>query len=272
MAPQRGRPRLVTLTSDVGAAYSAQMKAVLVRSLDPSRLVELTHDLPAHAVGEAAFVLRAMARRFPPGTVHLVVVDPGVGGRRAPIVIACRDGSFLVGPDNGVLYPLAAVLGIREVRRIRPRPEDSAVRVGTTFDGRDVFAPAAARLALGERAAALGPRHRPHPLRVPSAVRTADGGRGEVVHVDHFGNLITNVPSEWVPPSAEWIAVFVGRSRPRRVRKALSYEALGRGGLGVLASSFGTLELAVAEGRAERRLRVGTGTPIRLDWTAVRGR
>ncbi len=94
MAPRHGLPRarLVTLTSDVGAAYAAQMKGKLLSSLPPGRVVDLVHDLPAHGVEEAAFVLRAMATTFPAGTVHVVVVDPGVGGRRNQIVLVCRDG------------------------------------------------------------------------------------------------------------------------------------------------------------------------------------
>ena len=114
------RKRLVTLTTDVGAAYAAQMKGVLARALPPGTVVDLVLDLRPHAIEEAAFLLRHMAPTFPPGTVHVAVVDPGVGGRRAPIAVACREGSFLVGPDNGVLGPLAEVLGVRRVVRLEP--------------------------------------------------------------------------------------------------------------------------------------------------------
>ena len=257
------RRRLVTLTSDLGSAYAAQVKAVLARSVDPARLVELSHDLPAHGVEEAAFVLRAMARGFPSGTVHLVVVDPGVGGRRAPVVIECRDGSLLVGPDNGVLYPLADELGIRHAYRIRPGL-GAADRVGTTFDGRDLFAPVAARLAGGASAARCGPAHSLRPYHIPQPLRGRLELRGVVVHVDHFGNLITNVPSEWVPDSAGSLRVTVGRGPARELPRAPSYEALGPRRLGVLGSSFGTLEVSVARGRADRRLRAGVGTSVRF--------
>jgi S-adenosylmethionine hydrolase len=242
------------------------MKAVLCRSLDPGRLVDLAYDLPAHAVAEAAFVLRAMARGFPRGTVHLVVVDPGVGGHRAPIVIACRDGSLLIGPDNGVLYPLAEDLGLRRAYRIRVAPVGGKVRVGTTFDGRDLFAPVAARLARGDLPSRLGPAHAPHVFRIPRAERNALGTRGEVVHTDHFGNLVTNVPTEWLPDSAARLRVKVGRGPTRILCRAESYEALGDRRLGVLGSSFGTLELAVDRGRADRRLRAAAGTSVQFHW------
>lgn len=263
----RFRPRLVTLSSDIGYAYAAQMKAVLTRSLSPGRIVDLAHDLPPHSIEEAAFVVRAMAVGFPPGTVHVVVVDPGVGGRRFPIAIDCRDGSRLVGPDNGVLFPLAEKLGLRGTYRIEPeRWGRDRARVGTTFDGRDVFAPAAARLARGLRPSALGPSISPRALRIPNAHRGALGATGRVVHVDHFGNLITNVPAEWVPPRTRQIDVRIGRVSRRGLPWTTSYEALGPHRTGVLGSSFGTVELAVARARASDRFRVGLGAPVLFRW------
>ncbi len=258
--------RLVTLTSDVGAAYAAQMKGRLLSSLPPGRVVDLVHDLPAHGVGEAAFVLRAMATTFPAGTVHVVVVDPGVGGRRAPIVIDCLDDSRLVGPDNGVLYPLAETLGLRAAYRISPRTLGDRPRVGTTFDGRDVFAPAAVLLATGTAPRRLGPRVAPRRYSVPRPEKRLDGARGEVVHVDRFGNLITNVPTDWLSPTADRIGLSCGRARGRSLRVVRSYEAAGVGRLGVLGSSFGSIELFVSGGRADRRLGARVGSTVRLRW------
>jgi len=261
------RPRLVTLASDVGAAYAAQMKAALIRDgVPPSRIVDLAHDLPAHGIREGAFLLREMARSFPPFCVHVAVVDPGVGGRRRAIVIETRRGPFLVGPDNGVLAPLADELGARRAFALGAGPRRSVDRVGTTFDGRDLFAPAAALLARGVRPSALGPPVTPTSLALPRPARTADGARGEVLHVDRFGNLITNVPSAWVGPGTVSLGVALGRSRARRVPWATSYESLGRGTVGALGSSFGLVELAVGEGRASDRLRAGVGARVRLRW------
>ncbi len=266
MPPARGlRPRLVTLTTDIGWAYAAQMKGVLARSVEPGRVVDLAHDLPAHGVGEAAFLLRAMALAFPRGTVHVAVIDPGVGGRRAPVVLDLRDGSRLVGPDNGVLYPLAEALGLRAGYAIDPDRLERD-RVGTRFEGRDLFAPAAARLALGVAPARLGPPHAPTRYRLPAPVRGPAGARGEVLHVDRFGNLISNVPSDWCPADRRTVSLRVGARRPSSRPRALSYEALGDGRLGVLGSSFGTLEVSVGRGRASDRLGVGVGARLELGW------
>jgi S-adenosylmethionine hydrolase len=266
-AGQRRRPGLVTLTSDLGWAYAAQVKGALLRACPDIPLVDLTHDLPRHRISEAAFVLRAMATSFPPGTIHVAVVDPGVGGRRAPIVLRCRDGSVLVGPDNGVLAPLARALGRPHAMRLDRERIEPGDRVGTTFDGRDLFAPAAARIACGEPWSKLGSPFSFHDLRLPEAVRTPGAASGEIMHVDHFGNLISNVPTEWIPSPVAGLAVTVGSGRARRIPWVRSYETLGRGRLGALGSSFGTVELAVAEGSALERLTARTGTPIKLRWS-----
>jgi S-adenosyl-L-methionine hydrolase (adenosine-forming) len=266
------RPPLVTLTTDIGSAYAAQMKAVLAARLVPGTLVDLAHDLRPHAIGEAAFLLRAMAVGFPPGTIHVAVVDPGVGGRRAPIVVRCRDGSTLVGPDNGVLAPLADALGAPRAFRIDPRRLGGRARVGTTFDGRDVFAPAAALLARGRPPGRFGPPVRPKPYRIPEARRFRAGASATVLHEDRFGNLVTNVPTDWVPEGTRHLRLAVGGRAARRVPFARSYEELGRGRLGVLGSSFGLLEASVAEGSAARRLVAGVGAPVRLYWSAARVR
>jgi S-adenosyl-L-methionine hydrolase (adenosine-forming) len=268
----RRRPRrvpLVTLTSDVGAAYAAQMKAVLARALPPGHVLDLTHDLTPHAVAEAGFLLRAMASGFPAGTVHVAVVDPGVGGRRLPIAVRCRDGSTLVGPDNGVLEPLARALGDPHAYRLRPERLGALGRVGATFDGRDVFAPAAARLALGTSPTRLGEPVRLHALPFDAPRRRGGTLAGAVVHVDRFGNLITTLPTAWLPSGTARIRVAIGIARARVLPVATHYEALADGTAGVLGSSFGLLEIAVARGRAADRWRAAPGTPVRLRFVAT---
>jgi S-adenosyl-L-methionine hydrolase (adenosine-forming) len=263
---RRGRNGVVTLTTDIGWAYAAQMKAVLLSARPDLRVIDLAHDLPAHQIREAAFVLRAMAGGFPPGSVHVAVVDPGVGGPRAPLVLETPDGSALVGPDNGILAPLAELLGGARAFRIDLRRLGARPRVGTTFDGRDVFAPAAARLAAGAAGRELGVPSRFRGLDLPAPSIRRDGVGGEVVHVDRFGNLITNIPSGRLPAQVRSVDLRVGTRPSRTVPRATSYLGLGRLRLGILGSSFGTVEVAVGEGNAAERLGVGAGVPIRLRW------
>jgi S-adenosylmethionine hydrolase len=255
------RPRIVTLTSDTGSAYAAQMKAALLRYLPPERIVEIAHDLPAHGIPEAAFVLEHVGSAFPRGTVHLVVVDPGVGGDRAPLAIRCREGSVLVGPDNGVLAPLAARLGDPRAYRLDPERVRPGGTVSPTFEGRDLFAPAAAQLATRVPISRLG---RPTPFlryELPRATRSKDWIRGEILHVDRFGNLITNVPSAWLPRIPSTASVRWGRRRlllPRR----RTYADLPPACVGILGSSFGTLEVSAREASAAATLRLGVGDRI----------
>ncbi|MCI4365198.1 MAG: SAM-dependent chlorinase/fluorinase [Thermoplasmata archaeon] len=270
MAPPRaGRrrpPGLVTLTSDLGWAYAAQVKGALLRTAPRIPLVDLAHDLPRHQISEAAFVFRAMASSFPAGTIHVAVVDPGVGGARFPVAIRCGEGSVLIGPDNGVLSPLASALGRPQAFRLDPERVATGPRVGTTFDGRDLFAPAAGRIANGESLSSLGTKAEFQELRLPVATRISGGVSGEVVHVDHFGNLITNVPTPWIPRGVPRLSVAIGPRRSTSVPWVASYETLGRGRAGSLGSSFGTVEVAVADGSASARFRGRTGTPVVFRW------
>lgn len=247
----------------MGSAYAAQMKAALIAGgVDPSRVIDLAHDVPAHGISEGAFLLREMARLFPPASVHVAVVDPGVGGTRSPIVIETRAGPFLVGPDNGVLMPLGEELGIRGTYRIERSRLSARPRVGTTFDGRDIFAPAAARLATGTRPADLGTAWTPKSFTLPVPSRRGPEARGVVAHVDRFGNLITNLPTSWFPHPGPSVRLRVGRARVRSVPWVTSYESLDPRTLGALGSSFGLVELAVREGRADALLDATVGTPV----------
>ncbi|MCI4339149.1 MAG: SAM-dependent chlorinase/fluorinase [Thermoplasmata archaeon] len=263
---QRRGLRLITLTTDIGSAYAAQMKAVLAHRVPPGSVVDLAHDLRPHAIGEAAFLLRAMAVGFPAGTVHVAVVDPGVGGRRAPIAIECADGSTLVGPDNGVLMPLADALGRPRAFRIERTNLHAAPVVGTTFDGRDLFAPVAALLAEGVGASRLGRPIRPHKYALPVARRMRSGAHGQVLHEDRFGNLVTNIPSEWIPAGTDRVRLGFGRDPARTLLLVASYERLGKGRAGLLPSSFGLLEVAVAQGHAARRFRATVGHTVTVGW------
>jgi S-adenosyl-L-methionine hydrolase (adenosine-forming) len=265
--PRSRGGRIVTLTSDLGSAYAAQMKAALIAGgVLPGQIVDLAHDLRPHDIAEAAFLFREMARAFPSSSIHVAVVDPGVGGRRQAIAIETRAGPRLVGPDNGLLIPLARELGLVNTYRIDRSKVGRSNRVGTTFDGRDLFAPAAAVLAGGAPASTLGPSATPKSFDIPRATPTPQGARGRVLHVDRFGNIITNVPSGWVDPGVDDLRLSLGRGEPRRVPFVRSYESLPRKSLGALGSSFGFVELAVGGGRASDRLRAEVGARVALAW------
>jgi S-adenosylmethionine hydrolase len=256
---------IVTLSTDAGALYAAQMKGVLCASVPRLQLVDLDLELPPFDVVAAALAVRAMGERFPPGTVHLVIVDPGVGGLRAPIAVQTNDGSFLVGPDNGVLDPLARSLGIDSVVRIDPRRIVSPGTVSPTFEGRDLFAPAAALLAQGTPLRALGDPARRRPLRLPRPRRSAGGWTGTILLIDRFGNLITNIPGADSPPLGTRVhGTIGGREAPSALPRVRTYSDLDRGALGLLVSSFGLVEIAAREGSAAVLWPARTGDKVEL--------
>ncbi|MGH7690266.1 MAG: SAM hydrolase/SAM-dependent halogenase family protein, partial [Gemmatimonadaceae bacterium] len=181
---------LVTLLTDFGTAdgYVAEMKGVLMTEAPDTTLIDISHDLPPQDVDAGRLALARYWKRFPEGTIHLVVVDPGVGTARAALAVESRR-RYLVGPDNGVLSPALLAPGVRVVRLSEP------AAISNTFHGRDVFVPAAAHLALGRPVDALGtPFSEPVIRRTPEPHRAPDGSvEGQVVAIDRFGNAITNL-------------------------------------------------------------------------------
>lgn len=244
---------LITLLTDFGTAdgYVGEVKGTLLSRLPGAMLVDISHDLTAHDVELARLAVARYWRRFPEGTVHLVVVDPGVGSSRAAIAVA-SDGRYLVGPDNGVLSPSLLAPGARVVALPLP-PQASA-----TFHGRDLFAPAAALLAAGTPLDSLGAPHtEPVVRRTPEPHRTTDGAiSGEVIACDRFGNLITNL----VAPRGGTVSIAGRVVGP--VRR--TYANVHTGALVALTGSSGLVEVAVREGSAARELGVGRGAPVLL--------
>jgi len=243
---------LITLLTDFGTAdgYVGEMKGVLATSAPAATIVDIAHDVPAHDVDAARLTLARYWRRYPAGTVHLAVVDPGVGTSRAALAVA-SDGRFLVGPDNGILSP---ALLARDARAISlPIPTGAS----TTFHGRDVFAPAAARLALGAAMETLGePWEAPVIRRTPEPRRTGDGAlHGEVITIDRFGNAITNLAG------AGGSRIVV---RNREVRLRRTYAELDASELGAIVGSNGFVEIVLREGSAADVLDLTRGTPVIL--------
>ena len=249
----------VTLCTDFGArdSYVAQLKGVLLR-LGPAdlRIIDLSHEIGAQDVREAAFFLRCALPRFPPGTIHLAIVDPGVGSARRALA-AEAGGQRLVGPDNGIF---GFVLDANA--RVHALAPPSAQSVSSTFHGRDVFAPAAARLACGEPLAALGPAI-VDPVRLSWPRPIADGAklRGEIIHVDRFGNLISNLERGALPG---------GRVRVSLAGRAVGalrdhYAEVRQGALLALIGSEGLLEVAVRDGAANALTCAGVGALIEVE-------
>jgi hypothetical protein len=259
-------PPIITLLTDFGErdAYAGIMKGVMLGICPAARLVDLTHAVPAQAVRVGALVLRSAVPYFPDGTIHVAVVDPGVGSTRAAVAVS-TERAVLIGPDNGLLAPSAALLGVRAVRRV----ENAALcrqPVSDTFHGRDVFAPVAAHLAAGVAFDTLGPELAAlQPLDLPEP--TAGDGTidGAVVHVDHFGNLITNIPAAAVRTAFRARSLSVTIAGMTIASLARAYADAAPGDPVALIGSWDLLEIAVRDGNAAARLGAAPGTPVRVN-------
>jgi hypothetical protein len=254
---------VITLTTDFGhkGPFVATMKGMMLVRHPTARIIDLTHETDVHFPAEAGFWLTRAYRYFPRGTVHVAVVDPGVGTKR-DIVAVAYDGHAFVAPDNGLLAPLAE----RKDARTHALDLDALstrLRLGAisaTFHGRDVFAPVGAELAAGRiMVSELGPRAQ---SVVPSWIEepTADARRvrGMVVALDHFGNLITNIDAELIAGFATPMVKAGGRTF--EVRR--TYGDVKPGDYLALINSFGVLELARAEQSAADGLGLSRGAPV----------
>jgi len=263
-------PFIVTLLSDFGSGspYPAQMKIVLASSCE-AMLIDITHDVPRHDVRAGAYLLAAVARTTPAGTVHLAVVDPGVGTTRRPLLVA-SGGQVFIGPDNGLLLPAAKRVGRPQAFEIIA-PEILQSVSSSTFHGRDIFAPLAARLVRGTPPQALGRAVEDFvDLTLEVGRRAGNALRGEVLHVDTFGNLITNIPAGELGRDGTVIRLTVGRRRARAAA-ARTYGDVARGDIAVVPGSDGLLEIAVREGSAAEHFAAGRATRVRMEMRAPQG-
>lgn len=252
----------ITLTTDFGARdwFVGAVKGVILSRHPRAVLVDLTHEVPPGDVRAAAFTLRNAFRTFPPGTVHVAVVDPGVGGPRAGLA-ARADGRFFVGPDNGVLEWALRETRSPERRRIE-NPRLHLPAVSATFHGRDVFAPVAAYLSQGNRFERVGPRVQDWvQLPWPEPERTAAGARGQIVYVDRFGNAITNLPCVDLDDSTQH-SDRVQLASGRQVPFGSHYASVPPGQPVAVCGSSGFLELAVNGGSAAATLGLQVGEPV----------
>ena len=238
---------IVTLTTDFGLSdgYVGTMHGVILGICPPARIVDLSHDIAPQNVHQGAFVLHMAHRYFPPGTVHVVVVDPGVGSERRAIAVQTANACF-VAPDNGVLsYVLASGTPLAQVELTRS--EYWLPEISQTFHGRDIFAPVGAHLANGVPIEALG-TPLDNPVRLPLSqpeIRSDGSILAHVRYVDRFGNLITDAEGALLGDHRDWVIEVSGQ---RVVGVSSSYAETPKGELLALIDSSGCLEIAVREG------------------------
>ncbi len=270
---------IITLTTDFGLtdAYVAVMKGVILGINPEAKLIDICHTIKPHNISQAAFVLNTAYQFFPEKTIHVVVVDPGVGTERRAIILRTASADFIA-PDNGVLSyiieqfsnkPMKNNIG-RQQRNLGPdleaiaitKPEFWRSSVSPTFHGRDIFAPVAARLSLGFPPADFGEKITSltvlpllHPHRVSSGILV-----GHILHIDNFGNLITDIGNKGLPLTKESITIEVGDKLIRRLSRTY---AEGDELLALIGSS-GHLEISRKGGSAADFLNAEIGNEVRV--------
>lgn len=264
--------RIITLTTDFATAdgYVGAMKGVIASIAPDCAILDLTHAITPQDVRSAAFALFRSVPHYPDGSIHCAVVDPGVGTERRPLAAKTADGYYLVGPDNGIFSlfcpPFADQLP-EAVELTESRWWREGAGPSSTFHGRDIFAPVAAHLArLADQGSVdlseFGPPVETlHRFDMPVPTEAWDAYWGEVVHVDHFGNAVTNLPERWVEHAGGAVVAEVGGQSMSVVK---TYSDVEIGHLCALVGSSGWLEVACREGSAAERLGLAPGIPVIL--------
>ncbi len=255
--------RIVTLTTDFGISdwFVGSMKGIIATHAPDAQIIDISHRIPHHNVKAGAFALLAAAKYFPEGTVHMAVIDPGVGGERAAIAASAR-GQYFVGPDNGLLSWAIGPGGADEIFKIE-NPDVILEECSTTFHGRDIFAPAAAHLAAGSEISKLGSRRADMiALLWPAVMSCTDGSlKGTVVYIDRFGNAITNLEN------------VVARNMPSPrilieddnwMPVAEYYQSVPENELVAVCGSTGYVEIAMNSGNAAKSFGIAPGSEVLL--------
>ncbi len=260
---------IVTLTTDYGTrdAFAASIKGVVCKINPQVQIVDLSNEIGPQDVWEAAFTLKSAYTYFPKGTVHLAVVDPGVGSGRRPIIVV-TESYYFVGPDNGLFS-----LIFQEAERIRVHHITSThyflPNPGPTFHGRDIFAPVAAWLAKGIPSGNFGEEITDYfKLNVPVPKKTPNGMEGHVIHIDRFGNVITNITFKdlhaLVPESEGATAVSVGVAGKEIRGLKRFYGEAAAGEPGAIINSSGFLEIFMFKQNARTTLSIKRGDVVRI--------
>jgi S-adenosylmethionine hydrolase len=258
------RKKIITLLTDFGTkdGYIGAVKGVIKRINSQAEIVDVTHDIDSYDVLGAAFALSSFYRYFPKGTIHLAVVDPGVGSLRQPILIKTKD-FFFVGPDNGIFSFIYQRGNIVDIIIISNKKYFLA-EPSSTFHARDIFAPVAAYLSLGIKTDELGsPAKECVKFIIPQPESKGRSLKGEIIHIDRFGNLITNIPADLLENKKN-AEIIVGKRRVKGISR--SYFEIKEKELGALIGSSGFLELAVNQGSAQAFLKAKIGDRIRIDF------
>lgn len=267
---------IITITTDFGTedAYVPAMKGAMLSIAPDARLVDVTHAISPQDIMESAFVLKSTQPYFPPGSVHLVVVDPGVGTERRAVALR-QDNHWFVGPDNGV-FPLVLDGASPDVLVELDNPAAwRTASPSTTFHGRDIFAPAAAHLAAGRSLTDIGsPITDLEPLRWAQPITDPETVQGWVVHVDHFGNCVTNIRWDTLATALDLDAsstsvddlpslkAYVGSTTLEAIHS--TYGDVPEEDPLLLFGSTGFLEIAVNGGDAAERLNIRQGDTVKL--------
>lgn len=259
--------KIVTFLSDFGTVdgYVAAMKGVVLAACPAAQVMDATHEIPPQDIRSGAWALRNYWRLFPPGSIHVAVVDPGVGSARNPLVIDA-DGRWLIGPDNGLFSWVFATAHAYSAHRIRPSVR-RAEAVGSTFHGRDVFAHVAGLLAMGTPLGKIaGKKINPLRFKWPRPKYGRGWIRGEVVHIDRFGNVISNIPTDRIKTALKDAVVRCGALAVRGVSR--SYAAVGAGQAVALCGSAGLLELSINRGSVAGSHQIAPGDAVLVRWQA----
>ncbi|MEW5975347.1 MAG: SAM-dependent chlorinase/fluorinase [Acidobacteriota bacterium] len=258
---------IITLTTDFGLddVFVGVMKGVILGIAPEASLVDITHAIPSHDILAGSQVLRSSHPFFPTGTIHVVVVDPGVGGSRRPI-LAVTDKGYFVAPDNGVLSPLFGETPPPEVFHLS-NDRYFLKPISTTFHGRDIFAPAAAWLSRGVLPQEFGPQiSDPVRLDLPKLNQMGPGEwTGQILSIDKFGNLITNIERGAIQLNEMTSEPFVIELRGYRITRLVQSYSGGTKDqpFGIWGSS-GYLEIAISESSAAKIMQVAKGEPFIL--------